>query len=111
MKKIIASAMVAALLAVMFASPVTATDYDPHKPPWAYLMQPENDDSGDDLGIDDPELSPPRNTIPVFVVPCIGWPSVNAVVYYLIVDLNVGNYGNGSTGDSNIQVNTSVTQQ
>lgn len=50
MKKLIVSAMVAALLAVTFASPVTATDYDPHKPPWAYLMQAGNEDSGDDSG-------------------------------------------------------------
>ncbi|HOP08392.1 MAG TPA: hypothetical protein PLF13_14030 [candidate division Zixibacteria bacterium] len=107
MKKIIALATVAALLAVMFASPVTATDYDPHKPPWAYLMQPENDDSGDDVGWNEVDgIGPDDTQGTAFFIP-FPWTTNGICIIGFIIE--IPNFA-GDDGDSSQRSAQSVTE-
>ena len=57
MKRFIAMAVLAALLAIVAVPSARSTDYNPDLPPWAYLMQAGNEDSGDDSGWGNPGMS------------------------------------------------------
>jgi len=65
MKGLIAIAAFVIMLSVLFTSPVTATDYDPRRPPWRLELQDRIVDSGDDdpLGVD--KLGVPRFALSV----------------------------------------------
>ncbi len=56
--------MVAVLFTALLASPIAASSYDPHRPPWGYILQNGDADSGDDGGwVEVDAINPPSKTL------------------------------------------------
>ena len=96
MKRFIAMAVLAVMLAAVVIAPCArATDYNPDQPPWAYLMQAGNEDSGDDNGFVEIDAVGPETDSRGWRLVQLPWTCGGSMILGIIVDLWEGNSGEG----------------
>jgi hypothetical protein len=102
-KKLIASVMMAVLFAALLASPIAASSYDPHRPPWVYLLQPGDADSGDDSGWGEVTAITPPPWAAWYGITAFLGPHVRLVIVGFIVAYPDSCDDNGNTDTTDAQ--------
>jgi hypothetical protein len=103
--------MMAVLFAALLASPIAASSYDPHRPPWVYLLQPGDADSGDESGFGEMDSVGPSRVgyRPLFEY----WvsPYVRLVIIGIFGPIIDNPVDNGNTGTGSTQRSTGSNSQ
>ena len=94
MRKIISLMMVLVLGVVLVGSSVQALQHDPMKP--RVDLMGTRADSGDDIGIDDPQTCPPAHKPPLMFFVFWDCPTVGFVIYDFVIDTAIESDDHGS---------------
>ncbi len=110
MRKVIAFIVLGALVSALLSSPAQALNYDPRHPrPDQVVFRTV---SGDDIGIDDPQTSPPpKQDIAITYLISWNWTFVGFVIYDFVIDTAIELDDHGSTDSIDIEGSSRANPQ
>ena len=96
MRKVISFIVLGAFLSALLSSPAQALNFDPKNPGPGQVVSRAV--SGDDSGIDDPQLGPsPSRNLPIIFLAALNWTFVGFVIYDFEIDTAIELDDHGST--------------